>query len=48
MTEIALNSAVAIVIASAFLITATAALRNPEKSLQRVPVRVKTSRDLRR
>ncbi|WP_454852681.1 hypothetical protein [Rhizobium binxianense] len=41
MASIVLNSAVAILIASAFLMTAVAALRNAERSMQKVPVKVK-------
>ncbi|CDM59715.1 MULTISPECIES: hypothetical protein [Rhizobium] len=44
MTEIILNSAVAILIAAAFVTTATAALRGEGRAMQKVPVRAKTKR----
>ena len=44
MAQIILNSAVAVLIASAFLTTAIAALRNAERSMQKVPVNVKARR----
>lgn len=44
MAHILLNSAVAVLIASAFLTTAIAAVRNQEREPQKVPVRVRTGR----
>jgi len=40
MAEILLNSAVAVLIATAFLATAIAALRSRDRALQKVPVKV--------
>ncbi|EJZ20917.1 hypothetical protein NE852_21145 [Rhizobium sp. Pop5] len=40
MVQIFLNSAVAVLIASAFLTTAISALRGKDRSPQKVPVRV--------
>ncbi|TCU16441.1 hypothetical protein EV132_105193 [Rhizobium sullae] len=42
MAQIVLNSAVAILVAAAFLTTAIAALRGADRRLQRVPVKAKT------
>ncbi|MFC5760818.1 hypothetical protein [Rhizobium sp. GCM10022189] len=39
MAQIFLNSAVAVLIASAFLTTAVAALRSRDRAVQKVPVR---------
>jgi hypothetical protein len=44
MAQILLNSAVAILIASAFLTTAIAALRNRDSAMQKVPVRIRDRR----
>ncbi|EPE95962.1 hypothetical protein [Rhizobium grahamii] len=44
MAEIILNSAITILIAAAFMTTATAALRGENRALQRVPVRAKARR----
>ncbi|MBB3391371.1 hypothetical protein FHT82_004143 [Rhizobium sp. BK275] len=39
MAQILLNSAVAVLIAAAFLTTAIAALRSKDRALQKVPVK---------
>jgi hypothetical protein len=44
MTQIILNSAVAILIAAAFVTTAAAALRGEDHAMQKVPVRAKARR----
>ncbi|MBZ9790783.1 hypothetical protein K9B32_11695 [Rhizobium sp. 3T7] len=44
MTQIILNSAVAILIAAALLTTATATLRGEDRAMQKVPVRAKAKR----
>jgi hypothetical protein len=44
MVQIILNSAVAVLIAVAFLTTAGAALRGDERAVQRVPVKAKRQR----
>lgn len=44
MTQIILNSAVAILIAAGFVTTATAALRGESRAMQKVPVRARTRR----
>jgi hypothetical protein len=44
MLQIILNSAVAILITTAFVTTAIAALRGENTALQRVPVKAKTRR----
>ncbi|MDM9624383.1 hypothetical protein QTL95_00645 [Rhizobium sp. S152] len=44
MTQLLLNSAVAILIAAGFLATATAALRGEDRALQKVPVKVRARR----
>ncbi len=44
MTQIILNSAIAILIAAASLATATAVLRSEDRAMQKVPVRVKARR----
>ncbi|MBB3135154.1 hypothetical protein FHS26_002895 [Rhizobium pisi] len=44
MAQIFLNSAVAVLIASAFLMTAMSALRNEGRSLRKVPVKVRAQR----
>jgi hypothetical protein len=41
MAQIVLNSAVAVLVASAFLTTTVVALRNADRSMQKVPVKVK-------
>lgn len=44
MAQIFLNSAVAVLIASAFLTTAISALRNEDRAMRKVQVKVRTSR----
>ncbi|WP_164736375.1 hypothetical protein [Rhizobium vallis] len=44
MAQIFLNSAVAVLIASAFLTTAISALRSEDRSLGKVPVKVRAQR----
>ena len=44
MAQIFLNSAVAVLIASAFLTTAISALRSEDRSMRKVPVKVRTPR----
>lgn len=45
MAQIFLNSAVAILLASAFLTTAIAALRGHDRAVQQVPVRANKRRN---
>ena len=45
MAQIFLNSAVAILLASAFLTTAIAALRSHDRAVQQVPVRANRRRN---
>lgn len=44
MTQILLNSLVAVLITSAFLTTATSALSGENRSLRKVPAKVRTQR----
>ncbi len=44
MTQLLLNSAVALLIAAGFLATATAALRGDGRALQKVPVKARSRR----
>ena len=44
MTQIFLNSAVAVLIASAFLTAAISVLRSEDRSMRKVPVKAQTPR----
>lgn len=44
MAQIVLNSAVAVLVASGFLTTTVVALRNADRSMQKIPAKVKARR----